>query len=493
MSLKIEGSGATEISQVYPFELPDTQKTIEDAYYEFYDPSVNISDAPSSAQRNIRWEISGSQDCTDLKHSYIVLRCNLARNVAGDAYALNGATAQDVVPAASRVSLAPNWSQLMIDRLNLYLNGVNLSEGDHYAYKGWIASILDEEEGWATEPIFAQAYGAVAPGANVTDGSPAPRDYRGNGGLSLFKQGGGEQEGAVLDYPGRAEENDFVANPSRRYTHSRYVASGGFTIMIRPRETLWLQDDFLIPQIKLKLEILTSAPNFWCLGDAGSATAPLLSIQSARLFLKRIRLTPSSEKSLLVALSQSPAKYLFPRMRYTNQVLGTAQSKQVVSLLPGPRPNRVIVFFTKTTASNPAVGNLSENPVAFTEFHNATNFVRRIYINVAGRQFPRKELEAVAKNDIHRAYEMYKMTCADKLRPLLSLDQFNSNYTIYCFNTTKTLMNDDEGVLHSGAMTDVQVNVLFDAVPGADVTMHCLSVDDGVVEVSSSGEVSKNY
>lgn len=456
MSLKIEGSEAAEIAQVYPFDLPGTQKTIENAYYEFYDPSVNISDAPSAAQRNLRWEVSGSPDMTDLKNSYILMRVALTK--ATGAYA-----------AADKIGLSPGWSQLLVDRLNLYLNGVNLSEGDHYAFKGWVASILEEESGWATEPIV---------------GDPATQ---------AMKQGDGEHEGWALDYPGLSEENDNDANEARNYATAKYAKSAdGFTIIVRPRETMFLQDDFLLPQIKLKLEMLTTSPVFW-VNSATAALSPLLSIQSARLFLKRIQLTPSAERTLLSTLTQTPAKYIFPRMRYTNQVVGTTQSRQVVSLLPGPRPNRVIVFFSKTAGADPATGNLANNPVAFTEFDDAANYVERIYINVAGRQFPRKELEAVAKNDIHRAYEMYKLGCSDAKKPLLPLDQFNNNYTIFVFNTTKSLMNDDEGVLHSGAMTDVQVNYRFNAAPTADVSLHVIAVDDGVVEIDAAGQVSKNY
>lgn len=480
MSLKLEGSGSTEISNVYPFSLPDTQNSIENAMYEFYDTTTSLSDAPSTSQRNVRWEVSGSNHMTDLKNSYILLRVKLGKTVqgvAGEPYVRSGAN-NAVVPATDQVALCAGWSQLMIDRFNLYLNGVNLSEGDSYGYKGWIASILEDEEGSATEPITTIS--------NTGDFNQTPVQT-----FSAFKQGSKEDEGWVLDNLQNVEVNSFTTNPARRYSHRQYVAHpDGFTIIIRPKETMFLQREFLIPQVKLKLEILTAVPNFWC---QGGTSAPDLRILSARLFLKRVQLTPNSERNLLTTLSQTPAKYLFPRMRFTNQVIGTTQSRQVVSLLPGPRPNRVIVFFTRTTASDPATGALAHSPVAFSDFDDVNNFVRRIYINVAGRQYPAKELEAEAKNDIHRAYEMYKLSCSEYTKPFLNLRQFNDNHTIFCFNTTKSLMNDDEGVLHSGAMTDVQVQVNFNAVPAANVTMNIIAIDDGVVEIDASGAVSKNY
>ena len=65
--------------------------------------------------------------------------------------------------------------------------------------------------------------------------------------------------------------------------------------------------------------MLTSVPNFFCMREAG-ATEPYLSISQARLFLKRIKLTQIAEKSLYqkLAIPGNPAKYIFPRMRYTN-------------------------------------------------------------------------------------------------------------------------------------------------------------------------------
>ena len=92
MSLKVhEDSGTAMISQVYPFNIPDTQKTIDNAYFEFYDPAVNLNSNPSKAQRNLRWEVPGSSDLTDMKSSYFLLRCKLSNNDQGGNYATNGA------------------------------------------------------------------------------------------------------------------------------------------------------------------------------------------------------------------------------------------------------------------------------------------------------------------------------------------------------------------------------------------------------------------
>ena len=44
-----------------------------------------------------------------------------------------------------------------------------------------------------------------------------------------------------------------------RYSQSKYIAQDeGFTVIIKPKDSLFLQDDYLIPQIRLKLEMLTS-------------------------------------------------------------------------------------------------------------------------------------------------------------------------------------------------------------------------------------------
>ena len=89
------------------------------------------------------------------------------------------------------------------------------------------------------------------------------------------------------------------------------------------------------------------------------------------------------------------------------------------------------------------------------------------------------------------------MSCSDPKKPVLNLDQFSENHRIFCFNTSKTLTDEGQNVLHSGTRTDIQVDVRFNVATGAgggqDTVMHVISVDDGVVEVSGSGEVVKNY
>lgn len=481
MSLKIEGSQNTVISHTLPFEIPDTQVSIEDSYYEFFDPSVNISDSPTKSQRNLRWDISGSSDMTDMANSYFVFRVNLAKDAAGTNYASQGATADLLPPDTDQVSLITNWSQLLVDRLNTYVNGVNLSEGDNYSHKSWAVTVLQQTEGSATEPLFS-----------INTGSTVGLDNSAQPELCLMKLGSAEQEGIVLNKLQGAHDGDLATNTSRRYTNLKYVSANAFTIVIRPKDTLFSQEKFLVPQTKLRLDMLTSVPNFYCIGKAG-ATNPFLSIQSATAFIKRIKLSQVGEKSLLTTLAQNPAKYVFPRHRYTSQFLGKVQNKQIVSLLPGPRPNRVLVWFTRNDGSDSAVGNIGLNPLCSSNFDGAQTYVQRMYINLAGRQFPRKALEATGYNDTHRAYEMYKQACADNEKPLLSLDQFTYNHTIYCFNTTKTLTNDDDGLLSSGAMTDIQVNVLFNQVPAEDVVLHVVAIEDAVVEISSGGEVTKSY
>ena len=81
---------------------------------------------------------------------------------------------------------------------------------------------------------------------------------------------------------------------------------------------------------------------------------------------------------------------------------------------------------------------------------------------------------------------------------IVNLDQFSENHRIFCFNTSKTLTDEGQNVLHSGTRTDIQVDVRFNVATGAgangqDTVMHVIAVDDGIVEVSGSGEVVKNY
>ena len=189
-------------------------------------------------------EVPGSSDLTDMKSSYFLLRCKFSRAANGADYAANGLTAHNVLPDIHRVTLNSGWSQLLIDRLNVYLNGVNLSEGDHYAYKGWVASILEEEEGWASEPIKVQAYGLADPlpavptanGNPAVDGDYERFNYSDEKFISVMKQGAGEHEGFVLDYPGKSENNEFIENPTMRYNQKKYIAQNeGFTIIINQR------------------------------------------------------------------------------------------------------------------------------------------------------------------------------------------------------------------------------------------------------------------
>ena len=82
-------------------------------------------------------------------------------------------------------------------------------------------------------------------------------------------------------------------------------------------------------------------------------------------------------------------------------------------------------------------------------------------------------------------------------KPVLNLDQFSENHRTFCFNTSKTLTDEGQNVLHSGTRTDIQVDVRFNVATGGgggqDTVMHVIAVYDGIVEVSGSGEVVKNY
>ena len=47
-------------------------------------------------------------------------------------------------------------------------------------YKGWIASILEEEEGWASKPVKVQAYGLADPLPSIggVAADPNRRNYQ---------------------------------------------------------------------------------------------------------------------------------------------------------------------------------------------------------------------------------------------------------------------------------------------------------------------------
>ena len=61
-----------------------------------------------------------------------------------------------------------------------------------------------------------------------------------------------------------------------------------------------------------------------------------------------------------------------------------------------------------------------------------------------------------------------------------------------------TLTDEGQNIFHIGTRTDIQVDFRFNVATGAgangqDTILHIIAFDDGVIEVSGTGEVVKNY
>ena len=307
-------------SELDIFTVPPTQTSIIDSHVGEHQPMSSLDSGGP-----IEFFISGSgDDYLDLANTMLHVQAKVTR--------ANG----DDLDLADPVGPMNNWLHSLFNQVDVYLNGTLVTASTNtYAYRAYIETLL--------------SYGPDAKDTQLTS--------------QLWHKDTATRMDAVEIADGPAANEGFVTR-RENILRSRMVDMIG-----RLHVDLFLQDQFLINGVDVKIRLVRSKPAF-ALMAGGPNPDYKINIVNATLFAKKATLNPTVQMAHIKAPEKSTVKYPMRSVEYkVYSIPAGTRSHTYENLFLGTLPKRLVLCCIDNDAYN---GVYTKNPLHAK--NNAINF-----------------------------------------------------------------------------------------------------------------------
>ena len=268
---------------------------------------------------------------------------------------------------------------------------------------------------------------------------------------------------------------------------------GGKSTQLRGRLHLDLvHQGRLIPNnVNVRLILTRSRQEFFMMSWASGQKPFQITIESATLDVRRVKLAPSEQLRLeRVLASSSGALYPVTHVVVKNFTLSSGISTaEIDSLFVGQIPNKIFLFMVENEAYS---GKYDKNPFNFQHFG-----LRSCSLSVEGKQLPQNGINVdVDNNEWIEAYYSYVKNCG-----LYPYDWGNgvtrSQYLGGCFIMAYDLTPDDAGdgvaYLTPRRFGTVRANLRFKTGLSKTVTLLAFATFDNTITIDANRAVTFDY
>lgn len=251
---------------------------------------------------------------------------------------------------------------------------------------------------------------------------------------------------------------------------------------------LFFQEKLLLNGVDVKIRLTRNKDTFCLMSGKGAGVRFKLHIESASLFVKRVKVAPGIRLAHAEALLTSTAKYPVDRvgMKVFSIPAGARVSNQD-NLFLGQLPKMVVMGLVDNDSFS---GNYTKNPFYFKNYN--INFVA-LYVD--GEQIPSKPFQPdfEAQNSV-REYMSLVQTAGKYLqdRPLLvDRDGYRSGYTLFAFD----LSPDQECCDHYSLIKtgNLRAEIRFATPLQHTINLIVYGVFDNVIEINHNRNVLFDY
>ena len=422
-------------SELDLFSVPPTQTSVENGNWIEYHPLTTVGD-----DSPIEFEINGNgEDYIDLANTMLYVRAKIT-NADGTNLAA------DAVVSPTNLFLHSLFAQVDIS-----LNGTQVTTSTNtYPYRAMIETLL--------------SYGDDAKKSQLT---------------------------SALFYPDQAGRMDVVnfAEATRNsglYARSRFTTESRVVDMMgRIHADVFFQDRYLLNEVHVKIKLIRSRNGF-CLMSANEFK---VKIDSAIMFVRKVKLSPSVFLAQAKALENSTAKY--PIRRAVCKTITIPQGFRDVShekLFSGQLPTRLVIGLVRHDAFN---DTFARNPFNFHHF----NLMEISVYSDGQQQYGIKPLTTDFANELYvRAYNTLFSGTGKVFKDegnALDRTTFSKGYALYAFDLTPDLGEDDHFNLNKQG--SVRLVLKFREALGENVTVIAYAEFQNVVEIDRNRNVIYDF
>lgn len=265
-----------------------------------------------------------------------------------------------------------------------------------------------------------------------------------------------------------------------------------FDLYFRIHLPLCEQDKLMLNNMPMTFRFTRSSESFPLIRvDDKDETSYKVKINSMSLHIKRIKLFPDTQLSLLNALQKSPAKYFITRNETRIFAIGNNMTAATVdNLFSGILPRRVIIGFVDEQSHT---GTLDHNPYEFKSFN--TNFIA-LYVD--GNMIPSIPYTPNFQNKIYMRefVDLYRFFNQDEGHPQLDLsyEDYGKGKTLFAFDLSPdNSIGAENGTLSLVKRGVIRMSVKFSKTLTTPVKVVVFGQFDNLITVDRDRAVVLDY
>ena len=416
-------------SELDLFSVPPTQTSVESGRWVEYHPVSSIT-----ANSPIEFEINGSgEDYLDFANTYLHVRAKITKAAGAD-------LADD-----SKTGPINLFMHSLFSQVDISLNGTQItSSTSTYPYRAIIETLLSYGQESKLTQMRAALY--IKDTANKMD------------------EVADDNEGLLA---------------RRAYTAESKVVE----MMGRIHADLFFQERYMLNEVTTKIKLVRSKDAFCLMMENASTDA--VSVVSAALYVRKVKLTPSVFLAHAKALEQSNAKYPIRRVVCKSftapQGVSDFSNEKVFS---GQLPARLIVGLVENAAYN---GSKTKNPYNFRHF-NASE----VAVHVDGQQQQAiKPLRPDFTSGHYISAYLSLFSGTGKINRddgnFVSREDYPNGYALYAFDLSPDLAEDDHFNLSREG--SIRLTMRFSQPLTASVTVITYAEYENVIEIDRNRNV----
>ena len=441
MKLLHEQSSQCLRSELDLFSLPPTQTAVDGSQWVEHSP---VSTITSSSP--IEFIVSGSgEDYMDLNNTLLEVKACIKT------------TNDSPVDAAVAVAPINNTLHSLFSQIDVSLNDVNVSSATTtYPYRAYIETHLNYGTDAKKSRLQAAMYFIDD---NLTVSNPIP-------------------------------DSSSARNMGLKRRHGICTAKPTFDMIGPLHVDVFNQSKYMLNGVTMKVRMTRSKDSFVLMAKSDVTESFKVDILSAKLFVRKLKITPSLCLAHERILQQKTAKY--PITRVECKVIHLPQGQKSFThdnLFLGQLPKRIVLGLVDNRAFN---GDISLNPYNFQ--HCNLNYLA---VHLDGQQVPWAPLQPSFSGSSYIRAFYTQFTGGDGISSdtgnTIGREQFVNGHALYCFDLTPDLSSSCGHHFSVTKSGNLRLELAFEVALSITGNVLVYSEFDNVIEIDKDRKVTRNY
>ena len=441
MKLLHEQSSQCLRSELDLFSLPPTQTAVDGSQWVEHSP---VSTITSSSP--IEFIVSGSgEDYMDLNNTLLEVKACIKT------------TNNSPVDAAVAVAPINNTLHSLFSQIDVSLNDVNVSSATTtYPYRAYIETHLNYGTDAKKSRLQAAMYFIDD---NLTASNPIP-------------------------------DSSSARNMGLKRRHGICTAKPTFDMIGPLHVDVFNQSKYMLNGVTMKVRMTRSNASFVLMAKSDVTESFKVDILSAKLFVRKLKITPSLCLAHERILQQKTAKY--PITRVECKVIHLPQGQKSFThdnLFLGQLPKRIVLGLVDNRAFN---GDISLNPYNFQ--HCNLNYLA---VHLDGQQVPWAPLQPSFSGSSYIRAFYTQFTGGDGISSdtgnTIGREQFVNGHALYCFDLTPDLSSSCGHHFSVTKSGNLRLELAFEVALSITGNVLVYSEFDDVIEIDKDRKVTRNY